>query len=107
MFAKRLNENSDLDVKEAESGDRVMMGHVLVAPGSHHMQIIRSGGVYRVVCRDGAKVNGHKPSVDVLFRSVAKHAGPNAIGVMLTGMGSDGAKGLTRRASDFRRRGEK
>jgi len=96
MFAKRLNEISNLQVKEAESGDRVMMGHALVAPGNFHMQLLRSGGVYRVVCRSGALVNGHRPSVDVLFRSVAKYAGRNAIGVMLTGMGSDGADAMVK-----------
>ncbi len=96
MFAERLNAITDLNVKEAKSGDRVMTGHVLIAPGNYHMQIMRSGGVYRVVCRNGDLVNGHRPSVDVLFRSVAKYAGANAIGVMLTGMGSDGADAMVK-----------
>ncbi len=96
MFAERLNELSELTVKEAKSGDRVMTGTVLVAPGNYHMQLIRSGGEYRVVCRMGARVNGHRPSVDVLFRSVARHAGANAIGVMLTGMGDDGADAMVK-----------
>ena len=96
MFADRLNKSSEMRVKEAQSGDRVMTGHVLIAPGNQHMQIIRSGGEYRVVCRDGALVNGHRPSVEVLFRSVAKHVGSNAIGVMLTGMGSDGADAMVK-----------
>lgn len=96
MFADRLNSNTELQVKEAESGDRVMTGHALVAPGSYHMQLIRSGGEYRVAVRNGALVSGHKPSVDVLFRSVAKYAGANAIGIMLTGMGSDGADAMVK-----------
>jgi two-component system chemotaxis response regulator CheB len=96
MFAKGLDEVSQLSVKEAKSGDRVLMGQVLIAPGSHHLQIIRSGGEYRVVCRDGDIVCGHKPSVDVLFRSVAKYAGANSIGVMLTGMGKDGAEAMVK-----------
>ncbi len=96
MFGQRLNQLSDLTVKEAQSGDRVMTGNVLIAPGNYHMQLIRSGGEYRVLCRDGAAVNGHRPSVDVLFRSVAKYAGSNAIGVMLTGMGDDGADAMVK-----------
>ena len=96
MFADRLNKTSEMRVKEAQSGDRVMTGHALIAPGNQHMQIIRSGGEYRVICRDGSLVNGHRPSVEVLFRSVAKHVGSNAIGVMLTGMGSDGADAMMR-----------
>lgn len=96
MFAERLDSIARVSVKEAESGDRVMTGHVLVAPGNFHMQLMRSGGEYRVVCRDGALVNGHRPSVDVLFRSVAKHAGKNAVGVMLTGMGADGADAMVK-----------
>ncbi len=96
MFAERLDSIARVSVKEAESGDRVMTGHVLVAPGNFHMQLMRSGGEYRVVCRDGAPVNGHRPSVDVLFRSVAKHAGKNAVGVMLTGMGADGADAMVK-----------
>ena len=94
MFADRLNELAAMHVKEAVSGDRIKNGHVLIAKGGQHMQVVRSGGDYQVICRDGAKVCGHKPSVDVLFRSVAKNVGANAIGVMLTGMGSDGADAM-------------
>ncbi len=95
MFSKRLNEISQVEVKEAQSGDRVMNGRVLIAPGGHHMELVRSGGLYKVICREqGENVCGHKPSVEVLFRSVAKHAGSNALGVMLTGMGHDGADGM-------------
>jgi len=94
MFADRLNAQSAMDVKEAETGDRVMVGRVLIAPGDYHMKIVRSGGVYRVECFGGEKVCGHRPSVEVLFNSVAQHAGANAIGVMLTGMGHDGADGM-------------
>lgn len=96
MFADRLNTLSEMNVREAQSGDRVMTGHVLIAPGNYHMQLIRSGGNYRVICRDGAMVCGHRPSVDVLFRSVAKYAGANAIGIMLTGMGADGADAMVK-----------
>ncbi len=93
-FAERLDSLSAIDVKEASSGDRVMTGTALIAPGGMHVKLIRSGGVYRVQCVDAERVCGHKPSVEVLFRSVAKCAGKNAIGVMLTGMGSDGADGM-------------
>ncbi|HQV31880.1 MAG TPA: chemotaxis response regulator protein-glutamate methylesterase [Calditrichia bacterium] len=96
MFAERLNAQSAMEVKEAESGDRVITGRVLVAPGDQHIQLVRSGGEYRVVCRFGQRVCGHRPSVEVLFRSVAKYAGPNAIGVMMTGMGHDGADGMVK-----------
>ncbi|MCD4693733.1 MAG: chemotaxis response regulator protein-glutamate methylesterase [Calditrichales bacterium] len=96
MFADRLNTLSELEIKEAKSGDRVMTGHALIAAGDYHLQIIRSGGTYRVVSRNGAKVCGHRPSVDVLFRSVAKYAASNAIGVMLTGMGADGADAMVK-----------
>jgi len=94
MFAERLDAQSAMDVKEAETGDRVMVGRVLIAPGDYHMKIVRSGGVYRVECFGGEKVCGHRPSVEVLFNSVAQSAGANAIGVMLTGMGHDGADGM-------------
>jgi two-component system chemotaxis response regulator CheB len=94
-FAERLNNLAAMQVKEAESGDRVRPGLVLLAPGGErHMEVRRSGGEYRVVLREGEKVSGHTPSVDVLFHSVAKHAGRNAAAVVLTGMGSDGAEGL-------------
>jgi two-component system chemotaxis response regulator CheB len=94
MFAERLNSLSDVEVKEGETGDRVMTGRVLIAPGGKHMSLVRSGGEYRVVCKEGEKVCGHQPSVEVLFRSVAQYAGSNSVGVMLTGMGHDGADGM-------------
>ena len=94
MFAERLDKQSAMSVKEAETGDRVMMGRVLIAPGDFHMSIVRSGGIYKVNCKKGEKVNGHRPSVEALFDSVAKYVGVNAVGVMLTGMGSDGADAM-------------
>lgn len=95
MYANRLNNQCRVQVKEAKSGDVVLPGQVLIAPGGDtHMQLVQINGVYQVVIRTGAKVNGHSPSVDVLFESVAKVAGKNAIGIILTGMGGDGAKGL-------------
>lgn len=94
MFAERLNNSTKLDVKEAQSGDFVERGRVLIAPGDQHMKVVKIGDKYKVHCFEGEKVNGHCPSVDVLFESVAKEAGTNAIGVILTGMGYDGAKGL-------------
>ncbi len=94
MFAKRLDQLSAMKVKEAVSGDRVLRGCVLIAPGDYHMCVKRSGGTYRVDCWQGDKVCGHRPSVDVLFRSVAEAAGVNALGVLLTGMGQDGAEGM-------------
>lgn len=93
-FADRLNEISLMQVKEAETGDRIMNGRVLIAPGDFHMKVIRSGGYYQVVCQGGEKVNGHRPSVDVLMFSVAEHVASNAYGLILTGMGNDGAAGL-------------
>ncbi len=94
MFAERLNSLCEMEVKEAESGDRVMTGRVLIAPGDYHMELIRSGGLYKVNCSSGEQVCGHRPSVEVLFRSVAHYAGSNAIGIMLTGMGRDGADAM-------------
>jgi len=94
QFADRLNNIVSMDVKEAESGDRVYRGRVLIAPGEKQLRIVRSGGTYLVRCSDGEKVNGHRPSVGVLFESVAKYVGRNAVGVMLTGMGADGADGM-------------
>ncbi|MFY7864072.1 protein-glutamate methylesterase/protein-glutamine glutaminase [Roseateles sp.] len=93
-FAARLNTVTDLEVLEAKDGDRVINGRVLVAPGGRHMQLKRSGAQYVVEVRDGPLVNHHKPSVDVLFKSVAHCAGRNAIGAIFTGMGEDGARGL-------------
>lgn len=94
MFAQRLNDSTALEVKEAQTGDFVERGRVLVAPGDRHMKIKKFGDRYRVECFEGDKFNGHRPSVDILFESVAKEAGSKAIGVILTGMGHDGAKGL-------------
>ncbi len=93
-FADRLNGLCDVTVSEAKDGDSVAPGHVLIAPGNKHMVLKRSGARYLVQTVDGPLVNRHKPSVDVMFRSVAKAAGRNAVGVILTGMGGDGAKGL-------------
>jgi len=93
-FAERLNETTNLKVKEAETRDYIEEGQVLIAPGNQHMEIKKIGDRYRVRCFEGEKVNGHCPSVDVLFESVAREAGEMAIGVILTGMGYDGAKGL-------------
>ncbi len=94
MFADRLNQNSMMTVKEACDGDRIMQGTVLIAPGGFHMKVKRSGGIYQVICGQGEKVNGHCPSVEVLFNSVAEYVGVNAVGIILTGMGGDGAKGM-------------
>jgi len=94
MFAESLDKDSAVEVKEAETGDRIIRGRVLIAPGDFHLRVARSGGQYIVSCDRGEKVNGHCPSVDVLFRSLAVHAGENAVGVVLTGMGADGAAGL-------------
>lgn len=93
-FADRLNQLCDLSVKEAEPGDVVQRGHVLIAPGNRHMILRRTGSRYTVDIMEGPLVSRHRPSVDVLFRSVARYAGRNSIGVLLTGMGDDGAKGL-------------
>lgn len=93
-FAESLNKECDLDVKEAKEGDTVTPGKVLLAPGNHHMTLTRSGAVYKAQIKDGPRVSGHRPSVDVLFKSVAKFAGNNAIGVIMTGMGADGAEGM-------------
>ncbi len=93
-FAERLNSLSRLDVKEASTGDRIIRGSVLIAPGNKHMTIRRKGAMYYTEIKDGPMVNFVRPSVDVLFSSVAKYVGGNAVGVILTGMGEDGAKGL-------------
>lgn len=93
-FAERLNSVCPMTVKEAEQGDLIEPGKVLIAPGSKHMLARRSGTRYTVELRDGPLVSRHRPSVDVLFRSVAGALGPNAVGVMLTGMGDDGAIGM-------------
>jgi two-component system, chemotaxis family, protein-glutamate methylesterase/glutaminase len=93
-FANRLNEICKITVKEAENNDTVIRGRALIAPGNHHMLLKRSGARYYVEVKDGPLVNRHRPSVDVLFRSTARYAGNNAIGVIMTGMGDDGARGL-------------
>lgn len=93
-FAERLNSISAVDVKEARDGDEVTPHVALLAPGGRHMRLKRSGARYYVQVVDGPLVSRHRPSVDVLFRSVAKYAGANSVGIMLTGMGSDGAKGM-------------
>lgn len=93
-FAEHLNGTCEIEVKEAENGDVVSTGRALIAPGNRHMLLKRSGAKYYVEIKDGPRVNRHRPSVDVLFSSAAKFAGANAAGVILTGMGADGAKGL-------------
>jgi two-component system chemotaxis response regulator CheB len=93
-FAKRMNLCSAMTVVEASDGQQVLPGHVYIAPGDKHLLLTRDGARYRCQLNDGPPVNRHKPSVDVLFRSVAQTAGKNAVGVILTGMGADGARGL-------------
>jgi len=93
-FADRLNSICKISVKEAEEGDSVLPGHALIAPGNFHMTLVRSGARYSVRLNQEPPVNRHRPSVDVMFRSVARHAGANSVGVILTGMGGDGAAGL-------------
>ena len=93
-FAARLNSLSQIEVKEAATGDRIHTGRALIAPGGRHTLVKRNGAQYVVEVIDGPLVSRHRPSVDVLFRSVAKSAGPNALGIIMTGMGDDGARGL-------------
>jgi two-component system chemotaxis response regulator CheB len=93
-FAEQLNTICDITVKEAIDGERIMRGHAYIAPGGLHMELVKSGAKYFVKVRSGDLVNRHRPSVDVLFNSVAAHAGQNAMGIILTGMGKDGAAGL-------------
>jgi two-component system chemotaxis response regulator CheB len=93
-FAARLDGICQISVKEAQNNDRVVPGRALIAPGGRHMMLKRSGAQYFVEVRDGPLVNRHRPSVDVLFRSVARHAGANALGIIMTGMGDDGAAGM-------------
>ena len=94
MYAKRLDSISNINVREAVDGDEVCPGVALLAPGDFHMTVEKVGSVYRVRCNQNQKVNGHRPSVDVLFNSVAEAVGSHAVGVILTGMGADGAAGL-------------
>jgi two-component system chemotaxis response regulator CheB len=93
-FARRLDSLARISVREASDGDRLLRGHALIAPGNRHCIVVRSGAYYRVEVRDGPLVARHRPSVDVLFRSVARAAGSNAVGIIMTGMGDDGARGL-------------
>jgi two-component system chemotaxis response regulator CheB len=93
-FAERLNSICRISVKEGVHGDIVSPGKAIIAPGNKHLMIRKTGARYCVEINEGPLVNRHRPSVDVLFRSVAKYAGPNAIGIIMTGMGDDGAKGL-------------
>jgi two-component system chemotaxis response regulator CheB len=94
MFAERLDSSISLSVREAQTGDTVEEGKVLIAPGDRHMRVKKSGSFYKVECYSGERVNGHCPSVDVLFESVAREAKNQSVGIILTGMGYDGAKGL-------------
>lgn len=94
LFAQRLNALCEIEVREARNLDRVLPGQALIAPGGLHLQLKRNGAQYVVEVLDGPQVSRHKPSVDVLFRSVARAAGNNALGVIMTGMGDDGARGL-------------
>jgi len=93
-FANRLDGLCAVSVKEAETNDTVLRGRVLIAPGNHHLLLKRSGARYFVEVKDGPLVCRHRPSVDVLFRSAARYAGQNAVGVIMTGMGDDGARGM-------------
>ncbi|WP_090668251.1 protein-glutamate methylesterase/protein-glutamine glutaminase [Aureimonas jatrophae] len=93
-FAKRLDSLCRIEVREAVTGDRLMPGLALIAPGNHHLLLQRSGAQYHVEVREGPLVSRHRPSVDVLFRSAARSAGANALGIIMTGMGDDGAKGM-------------
>ena len=93
-FAKRLDGLCDMSVKEAENNDTVVQGRALIAPGNHHTLVKRSGTRYYVEIREGPLVSRHRPSVDVLFRSAARYVGRNAVGVIMTGMGDDGARGM-------------
>lgn len=94
QFAQRLDAACAIEVREAQDGDRVLPGRALIAPGGLHLSVRRNGAQYQVMVQDGPPVSRHKPSVDVLFRSLAKAAGRNALGVIMTGMGDDGARGL-------------
>ena len=93
-FAQRLNDICPMEVREAQNNDRVVPGVALIAPGNHHMVLTRNGGTYLARIKDGPRVHYQRPSVDVLFQSVAKSAARNVVGVILTGMGADGAKGM-------------
>jgi len=94
QFAQRLDQTCRLEVKEATADDRIVSGRALVAPGNHHLQVRRSGALYVAELWDGPRVTRHRPSVDVLFKSAALACGPNAMAVILTGMGDDGSEGM-------------
>lgn len=93
-FAERLNNLCQISVKEGEDGDRVLPGHAYIAPGGFHMELVRSGANYHIALNQSPPINRHRPAVDALFSSVAKVAGKNAVGAILTGMGNDGAQGM-------------
>ena len=93
-FARRLDSTCRVSVKEAADDDTVIRGRALIAPGNQHLLLKRSGSRYYVELKDGPLVSRHRPSVDVLFRSAARYAGKNAVGVIMTGMGDDGARGM-------------
>lgn len=93
-FAQRMDRISPMNVCEAQNGMQILSGHAYIAPGNRHLMVARDGARYICILSDGPAVNRHRPSVDVLFRSVAQNAGPNAVGAILTGMGDDGARGL-------------
>ena len=93
-FSDRLNKLCRIEVKEAEDGDQIVPGRALIAPGNYHMSVKRSGALYFVEVHDGPLISRHRPSVDVLFRSFSKSVGKNGIGMILTGMGDDGAVGM-------------
>lgn len=93
-YARRLNILCEIEVSEAKGGERLLPGHAYLAPGDKHLVVERSGADYRIALSDAPRESGHKPSVDVLFNSLAANAGANAVGVLLTGMGRDGANGL-------------
>lgn len=94
IYAEGLNKTALMQVVEGKDGDLITPGKVIIAPGGKQMRVMRSGANYMVKCVEGEKVSGHCPSVDVLFNSVAKNVGANAIGTILTGMGADGAEGM-------------
>jgi len=94
MYADRLNNLCQMEVREAKNGDLIEPGLALIAPGDYQMEVVKNGSLYSVKCYQGEKVSGHCPSVDVLFDSVAATAGKDAVGIIMTGMGKDGANGL-------------
>lgn len=93
-FSERMDRSSQMTVSQAEDGEQILPGHAYIAPGDRHLLVVRDGARYRCQLSDGPPVNRHRPSVDVMFRSVAQNAGPNAVSVLLTGMGKDGAQGM-------------